>query len=334
MSGVWIYPAILKGMRMQPNDEALFNGAEDLAERTKQRNIEGRALKDDLIRHWSRHSRYATPQLYALLGGLRVRTFGGQQYGGFEKATLCCSLGDQLEYEAAKIVSTYPLVYLGSADDVGFALCLRFRQIYLVDPYFAEGESSFEEIRETLRAFPDFSEEESADDIRIFRCTFNFGHDSGEVCVACVPLAAADFSLPADTLIGGIISYQTGEQIHPLMFPQLCSQLVEGGVVYHNTPFIIEDAANIRCGITDTLPPEMNSDTLSVFRETTTREAEGFGFETTYFLPGMSTPYYRRRGQGGADFIQRIEDASTQLQHRRLQLAESAGAVRAIPSAY
>jgi hypothetical protein len=319
---------------MNPNDEALFNGADDLAERMRQRNIKAQALKDDVIRHWSRSSRYATPQLYALLGGLRVRTFGGQQYGGFEKATLCCSLGDQLEYKGAKIISTYPLVYLGSADDVGFALCLRFREIYLVDPCFAEGDSCFKEIRETLQAFPDFSEEDSADGIRIFRCTFNFGHDSGEVCVTCIPSAAADFSLPADTQIGGIISYQTGEGIHPLMFPQLCSQLVEGGVMYHNVPFIIEDAATIRCGFTDTIPAELDSDTLTTLREATTREAEGFGFEATYFLPGMSTPYYRRRGHGNEEFIQRIEDASALLHHRRLQVAESAGAVRAIPSAY
>ena len=313
---------------MDQNISEVVRGEDsDLSQRIRQSSEEHRALKISHIETWAQHSPYATRDLQTLMQGLRTRTFGDQQHGGYQKAVLCCDLGDLLEREGT---CCFPLIYLASADDIAFAIGLRFREIHLVDPDLAQTEV-IEEIRATLSEVGHVTSWVTT--ATILSVMVDFGHGKEKVAIVCHPQSANDFSPPTDVLFGGLISYQNGGNTPPMHYPRLCQQLVEGGIIYDNLPSPIEELAYQPFHEQGDAFAPSDPETLAASREAVRQLASQYGFLVEFPFSGFSTPYYRRVGPLKEGFAAEMRSIVEAKKAQNNAIAAAVGALRAAPSA-
>lgn len=308
--------------------DSLSDDNKSLLEEMKRDTEAGMQKKTECIAAWAVSSPFYSSDLMVLMDGLHVRTFGGQQSGGYQKAILCCELGDKIESEG---MIHHPLVYLASSSDVAFALGLRFRKIYLVDPELSN-ESTLDNVRKILSLF-DLTEEMRPDGGSTLCCKVNFGHGKEAVTIHCVPIKAEQFSLPNETELGGVISFQNGGSAHPMLFPDLCMKLVEGGILYDNSQSFIEEEIYLATQEREGLFEAPSGQRLDDMRQAVQTVAGAFGLEAKYPFSGFSSPYFRRQGVISHDFARKMVQVTKEKNERNRSFAESIGALRRIQPA-
>lgn len=303
--------------------DSLSDENKSLIEEIRRETEVGRQKKLECIAAWAITSPFYSADLRLLMTGLRVSTFGDQQSGGYQKAMLCCDLGDKIEADG---LGHYPLVYLASSSDVAFAIGLRFRQIYLVDPELSH-DSTLGLIREILSPF-ELKEEAEADGGRTFRCMVNFGHGKEEVLVHCVPVTAEELKLADDSIIGGVISFQNGGDVHPMLFPALWMKIIMGGIIYDNLPSTIETEAFTDHWQGDDQSLAPNAPLAAEVARSVSDTAKGYGWDTVFPFPGYQSPYYRRIGEIPVSFVHRMEAAMREKQNQARRMTKLIDGIR------
>ena len=307
-------------------EDKLDQDGKDLFMKMRQDNEEARQRKISLIGEWMERSPYYSVHLINLMAGLRTRTFGATQAD--DKAALCCDLGDQLE---AKGIIKHPLVYLASSDDFAFALCLRFREIYLVDPEFTH-ESLYDELRKIFGIVFEGTEQLRPDSGKTFRGMVNFGSSRDKVTIHCIPSSAQEFVLPEDVVLGGVISYQNGGNAHPFLFPDLCKRIVAGGVIYDNGQSFLEVPIYQEIYKAKGSYDPLTEEEQEMAHRKIWEAALTYGLDAVFPFTGYRSPYYRVNQPLTEEFMQKMHAAINAKNEENRKLAEVLGYLRAVPN--